>query len=90
MPEYRFSVNPTRISSEIPTDESGRHCFQVVDQLAQLYRRVRLNQQVDMISFTVELDQFTTPFLKRLPKDHSQPFEHLFRDRFTAIFRHYN
>ena len=76
------------MSFEVPSDQSGRNCFQVVDQLAQLYRRVSLNQQVDMISFTVELDQFTTPFLKRLPKDHKQPFEHLFRDRFAAIFRH--
>jgi len=73
---------------EIPPDESRRNGFQIIGQLAQLYRRVRLNQQVDMIGFAVELNQFTTPFLKRLPKDHTQPFEHLLRDRFAATFRY--
>ena len=90
MPEYRLPVDAAQMLSELLADEPGRDSFQVVDQLAQLNRRVRLKKQVDVISFAIELDQFGTPFLKRLLKDHSQSFEHLLGDRFTAIFSHYN
>ena len=88
MPEYRLAVDPVHMPSEIPTDQSGRYRFQVVDQLAQLNRRVRLKQQVDMIGFAVELDQFTMPFLQCLLKDLAQPSEHLFRNRLATIFCH--
>jgi hypothetical protein len=90
MPEYRLPVDAAQMLSELLADEPGRDSFQVVDQLAQLNRRVRLKKQVDMISFAIELDQFGTPFLKRLLNDHSQSFEHLPGDRFTAIFSHQN
>jgi hypothetical protein len=88
MPEYRLSVDSAQVPSIISADQPRRHGLQVVDQLAQLYRRVRLNQQVDMIGFAVELDQFTSPFLQRLQKNHAQSFEHPLRDRFAARFCH--
>ena len=88
MPEYWISVDPAQMSFEVSPDQSGRYCFQVVDQFAQLNCWVRLKQQMDMIGFPVELDHFTTPFPERLPKNHPQSSEHLFRDRLPAIFRH--
>lgn len=88
MPEYRLPVDPAQMFFEISPDQSGRYRFQIVDQLAQLNRWVRLNQHVDVIGLAVKFNQFTSPLLERLPKDHPQPFEHLFRDRLAAIFRH--
>ena len=90
MPEYGFPIDAVHMLCEIFADESGRDGFQVVDQLAQLNRGVRLKKQVDMILFAVELDQFGMPFLKRLLKDHAQSFEHFLCDRFTAVFGDYN
>jgi hypothetical protein len=88
MPEYRLPVDPAQMFFEISPDQSRRYRFQIVDQFAQLNRRVCLNQQVNMIGLAIKFNQFTSPFLERLPKDHPQPFEHLFRDRPAAIFRH--
>jgi hypothetical protein len=87
MPEYGLPIETIDMLSEIPADKSGSDGFQVVDQFAQLNRGVRLKQQVDVIGFAVKLDQFGTPFLERLLKDHTEPFEHFLRDRFSTIFR---
>jgi hypothetical protein len=56
MPEYRLPVDAAQMLSELLADEPGRDSFQVVDQIAQLNRQVRLKKQVDVISFAIELD----------------------------------
>ena len=61
MPEYRLPVDAVQMLSEITGDEFGRDSSQVVDQLDQLNRGVRLKKQVDMIFFAVKLDQFGMP-----------------------------
>src|SRR5215475_8590947 len=48
MPEYRFPVDAVQMPPEIPADEPGRDGLKVVNQLAQLNRRVRLKKQVDL------------------------------------------
>ena len=86
MPEYGFTVDTIDMPPEVSADQSGRDGFQVVDQLAQLNRRVRLKKQMDMIFFAVKLDQFGTPFFKSLPKDRIQPLDHAFVNCFASVF----
>ena len=90
MPENSLSIDPVYLLSEISADEPRRYGFQVIDQLAQLRRRVRLKQQMDVIFLTIKFDQFGTPLLERLPKDRIQPLKHIFCERFTAVFSDQN
>ena len=85
MPENSLSVDAVYLSSEISADEPRRYSFQVIDQLAQLRRRVRLKQQMDVIFLTIKFDQFGTPLLERLPKDRIQSLKHIFCDYFAAV-----
>jgi hypothetical protein len=86
IPKYIFPINVVDVFSKLTPNAAARYRLNVVNELRQVHLRVVLKQQVNMILFPVEFNQLAIPLLAQVGQNLVQPFQHLTRERFAAIF----
>ena len=85
-PEYRLlPIHLVQMFLEVASDQATADGLKIVHEHRWSDFRVERQQQVHMIRFTVELNQFAIPFFRQLGANRFESFEHWRSDTFSPV-----